>query len=125
MKKYLRNILTSPPVKTMVDPKLKKELSMIFYIKRDGKIFYKDFIEGDEKNVRPPSIREIKKGCDSVKTRKVVLVHNHPSGVAEPSTEDLLATEVLMERLNKVGIRLVDHIIVCSEGYHSIMRNSG
>lgn len=41
----------------------------------------------------------------------VVLAHNHPSGVAEPSEADLLATQRLRDAFAGVDILLMDHII--------------
>jgi DNA repair protein RadC len=42
----------------------------------------------------------------------VILVHNHPSGVAEPSRADELLTTRLREALNLVDIRILDHLVV-------------
>ena len=42
----------------------------------------------------------------------VILVHNHPSGVAEPSRADELLTTRLKEALTLVDIRLLDHLVV-------------
>jgi DNA repair protein RadC len=42
----------------------------------------------------------------------VILAHNHPSGVAEPSQADELITQRLKEALALVDIRLLDHLIV-------------
>jgi DNA repair protein RadC len=42
----------------------------------------------------------------------VILAHNHPSGVAEPSQADELITHRLREALALVEIRLLDHLIV-------------
>jgi DNA repair protein RadC len=42
----------------------------------------------------------------------VILAHNHPSGVAEPSQADELITLRLREALALVEIRLLDHVIV-------------
>jgi len=42
----------------------------------------------------------------------VIFAHNHPSGVAEPSTADKRITERLTEALTLVDIRVLDHIIV-------------
>lgn len=41
----------------------------------------------------------------------VVLAHNHPSGVAEPSAADIQTTQMLQNALHAVDIRLMDHII--------------
>ncbi|WP_018946661.1 DNA repair protein RadC [Thioalkalivibrio sp. AKL17] len=42
----------------------------------------------------------------------VILAHNHPSGVAEPSRSDALITRRLSEALSLIDVRLVDHLII-------------
>jgi DNA repair protein RadC len=42
----------------------------------------------------------------------VILVHNHPSGVGEPSQADEIITTRLRDALALVDIRAVDHLIV-------------
>jgi DNA repair protein RadC len=49
----------------------------------------------------------------------VILVHNHPSGGLEPSQDDGKFTEDAQRALRTVGVRLVDHVIVGSEGSFS------
>jgi DNA repair protein RadC len=44
----------------------------------------------------------------------VLLAHNHPSGVTEPSQADLRITERLRDALSLVDIRVLDHLIVGS-----------
>lgn len=46
----------------------------------------------------------------------LILVHNHPSGVAEPSHADRAITERLKKALDLVDIRVLDHLIV-GDGY--------
>jgi len=46
----------------------------------------------------------------------IILVHNHPSGVAEPSQADELITRRLREALALVDIRVLDHCIVADNG---------
>ena len=46
-------------------------------------------------------------------------VHNHPSGVAEPSTADELITQRLRDALQLVDIRVIDHLVVSSGGVTS------
>lgn len=50
----------------------------------------------------------------------VVLVHNHPSGTLEPSTQDIGITRQLVEAGSILGIRVLDHIIVTKKGYVSL-----
>ena len=42
----------------------------------------------------------------------VILAHNHPSGVAEPSRADELLTRTLRDALTLIDARVLDHFIV-------------
>ena len=50
----------------------------------------------------------------------VILVHNHPSGSRIASTADINTTREIADLLEKVDVRLADHIIVCGETGHSL-----
>lgn len=54
----------------------------------------------------------------------IIVAHNHPSGDANPSDSDVLATERLVRAGKILGIEVLDHIIVTAEGFKS-MRESG
>jgi DNA repair protein RadC len=56
--------------------------------------------------------REVLKLALSRNAAAVILVHNHPSGVAEPSPSDRQITVRLKEALALVDIRVVDHLVV-------------
>lgn len=43
---------------------------------------------------------------------RMILVHNHPSGVAEPSAPDIRLTERLKDLLAEIDVRVLDHMIV-------------
>lgn len=48
-----------------------------------------------------------------------VLVHNHPSGDPLPSSEDRTVTERLKRAAELLGLVLVDHVVLGSDGYYS------
>jgi DNA repair protein RadC len=50
----------------------------------------------------------------------VVLMHNHPSGNATPSDQDIKITGQIKQALNLFDIKLVDHIILTLESYTSM-----
>ncbi|WP_436714853.1 DNA repair protein RadC [Roseiconus lacunae] len=54
----------------------------------------------------------------------VILVHNHPSGDSTPSREDHQVTHRLTEAGKLLGITVLDHIVVASEGSISIRESS-
>ena len=70
------------------------------------------------------SIRQILQAALSLNATIVVLAHNHPSGIALPSDEDLSATRYLADFLKRTGILLYDHAIWADDDMVS-MRESG
>jgi len=53
----------------------------------------------------------------------VVLVHNHPSQDCQPSNQDKEITKRLSEVGELVGIKVLDHVIVCRDSYYSFVDN--
>jgi DNA repair protein RadC len=60
--------------------------------------------------------REVVRQALARNAAAVILAHNHPSGVAEPSQADELITRRLREALALVDIRVIDHCIVADNG---------
>jgi DNA repair protein RadC len=56
--------------------------------------------------------REVVKYALSVNAAALILAHNHPSGVAEPSVQDQALTRTLAEALALVDVKVLDHFIV-------------
>ncbi len=56
--------------------------------------------------------REVVKHALRHNAAAVILAHNHPSGVAEPSRADELLTKALKDALALVDVRVLDHLIV-------------
>ena len=52
----------------------------------------------------------------------IILVHNHPSGDAQPSEEDIHFTQELVKGGRLLDLGVLDHIIIASGGYCSIRR---
>ena len=50
----------------------------------------------------------------------VVLAHNHPSGVTEPSRADEMLTQTLKSALSLVDVRVLDHVVVCAHSWRSM-----
>lgn len=51
----------------------------------------------------------------------IILVHNHPSGVPDPSPEDLEITRRLRQSGEIIGIRVLDHVIIGAESHFSFV----
>ena len=63
----------------------------------------------------------VKRALELLSTQ-IILVHNHPSGAAEPSTADKTLTKKVKEAAALFDIALLDHIIISSEGNFSFRR---
>lgn len=50
---------------------------------------------------------------------KIILSHNHPSGSLKPSPEDIKLTRKITEAGKLLEIKVLDHLIVTTEGYYS------
>lgn len=50
---------------------------------------------------------------------QIVVAHNHPYGIAHPSTEDLYLTQQLKQACKLLEIHLIDHFIISPESYFS------
>lgn len=64
--------------------------------------------------------REVFKAAVSESAQAIVLVHNHPSGVPEPSPEDIAVTERLCEAGRILGIEVLDHVVLGGQGFVSL-----
>ena len=69
------------------------------------------------------SVRKVVETALGVNSSSVVLAHNHPSGLAIPSAEDVLTTRQLAMALQAVDVQLVDHIIVADGDYVSMAQS--
>lgn len=63
----------------------------------------------DSATVHP---REIVKSCLELNCAAVILAHNHPSGVAEPSAADAAITRRIVDAAALVDVRVLDHLVV-------------
>ena len=60
----------------------------------------------------------IKRAIELLATQ-IVLVHNHPSGSAEPSRQDRELTERVAEAAKLFDMRLLDHVIISAGAHYS------
>lgn len=78
--------------------------------------------EGSVNSANVP-IRRIVETALGLNATSVVLAHNHPSGIALPSGEDVLTTHRVAAALSTVDIVLVDHIVVADDDYVSMVQS--
>ncbi len=86
---------------------------VLFLDNRHRVIEFEELFRGsiDGASVHP---REVVRRCLAHNAAAVILAHNHPSGVAEPSAADRAITQRLRESLDLIDVRLLDHFVIGS-----------
>jgi DNA repair protein RadC len=102
VRRFLRSQLASLPHEVF---------ACLFLDNQHRVIAFEELFRGtlDSASVYP---REVLKRALAHNAAALILTHNHPSGVAEPSQADLHLTRRLRESLALVDIRVLDHLVV-------------
>ena len=74
-------------------------------------------------NTASISVRKVVETALAANATTVVLAHNHPSGIAVPSNEDIQTTQRIAAALSAVEIHLADHIVVAEGDYVSMVQS--
>lgn len=74
-------------------------------------------------NAAEVTVRKVVEVALAVNATTVILAHNHPSGIAVPSVEDIVTTRRMGFALDAVGIPLEDHIVVADRDYVSLVQS--
>ena len=82
----------------------------------------KEMGEGSVNSAGVP-IRRIVETALGANATSVILAHNHPSGFALPSGEDVQTTKRVAMALDAVEIQLVDHIVVADDDFVSLAQS--
>ena len=69
------------------------------------------------------SVRKVVETAIRANATTVVLAHNHPSGIAVPSDEDVQTTRRIAAALRSVEVHLADHIVVADGDYVSMAQS--
>lgn len=85
--------------------------AVMFLDTRHQLICYREMFNGtiDGASVYP---REVVKAALQHNAAAIIIAHNHPSGVPDPSTADEKITQRLKDACNLLEIRLLDHVII-------------
>ncbi|OZA04919.1 MAG: hypothetical protein B7X95_08440 [Methylophilaceae bacterium 17-44-8] len=112
----LRDVLSSPKqVRDYLMLKLgalSREVFMVIMVDAQNRVLAQEILfEGTltQTSVYP---REVVKRALHYNAASVILAHNHPSGIAEPSKADETLTQSLKQALALVDVRVLDHFIV-------------
>jgi DNA repair protein RadC len=98
----------------------RKEHFCTLYLDTRNRLIKKETISIGTLNASLVHPREVFHPAVECLAASVILVHNHPSGDAEPSREDLLLTKRLVAAGEIMGIDVLDHVIVARRSFVSL-----
>jgi len=109
---------------TFASPQVAREFLAVKLADREHEVFVLVMLDAQHRLLGAPEMfrgtidaasvypREVVKEVLAHNAAAVILAHNHPSGVAEPSAADRALTERLKQALALVDVRVLDHLIV-------------
>lgn len=102
-------------IQNLVQTKEHEVFGVIFMDNQHKIIAEEEMFRGtiDAASVYP---REVVKRSLDLNAAALILYHNHPSGMPEPSRNDRSLTERLVAALSLIEVRILDHIVAGSEG---------
>jgi len=115
----------------ITSPNDTREFLMLELALLEHEVFYTIFLDNQHKilaaeacfqgTVDGASVypREIVKRALALNACAVILAHNHPSGLAEPSQADQSITQKLKEALALIDVRVLDHFVIGGTEYFS------
>jgi DNA repair protein RadC len=97
-----------------------KELLVVFWLDATNTIMGLEVVSEGILTSNLAHPREVFRGAIVATAASIILAHNHPSGNSEPSKEDIAITTQLIQAGDIIGIPVLDHIILCGEGFTSL-----
>ena len=108
---YIRN---ADDVASLLAPyftsQVEGEAVAVVHVDAESRVLGTTFSEGGMDEAELP-VRDILSAALRFGAASIIVAHNHPSGDASPSEQDLGATRRLADASRSAGIRLVDHLI--------------
>lgn len=96
----------------------------VIYLNNSNKVIYKNQLSKGGITGTVVDTRIVFKMALEHNATGIILAHNHPSGVLQPSEADVQITKKLKLAGENLDIRVLDHIIVTETGYYSFADNS-
>lgn len=92
----------------------------VFYLDAAGQLLVDHVHQSGGPHSVGADVRALLKDAVLLDAHQMILVHNHPSGDATPSGEDLVLTVQLQKASDAVGVYLYDHLILGRDGLVSL-----
>ncbi|MGN7471069.1 RadC family protein [Brevibacillus sp. SAFN-007a] len=120
------SIQTPKDVFDFLEPELRyqtKEHFICLFLNTKNRLICKETVSIGSLNAAIVHPREVFRAAIKRCSASLICAHNHPSGDATPSTEDLILTKRLREAGEIIGIEVLDHVIIGGNRFYSLKEN--
>ena len=100
-----------------------EELVYVLCLDQSGRVIHPALLRRGTVNEVSIYPREVVEMVIRYHAHAVMLTHNHPSGTAQPSQEDIDVTARIAGALEAIGVLLLDHVILSDEDVYSMKRD--
>ncbi|MYM52953.1 RadC family protein [Pseudomonas aeruginosa] len=109
-------------IRLSLGPEFNEHFAMLFLDSAHRILCFKRLFQGtiDSAAVYPRVIVQQALACNAA---SAIAVHNHPSGIVEPSQADRILTSKIKDALSLIDVRLLDHFVVGSSEIFSFAEN--
>lgn len=101
----------------------REECVMVVFLTGEGLFIAEDIHVGTRQSTCELPLRRTVRRAFDLDARRLVLVHNHPSGDPTPSVEDVRSTRKFRQVMSALEFALDDHFIVARSGIFSMSDN--
>ena len=98
---------------------LEHEEFWVLFLNRANKLLAKERLSVGGQDSTVIDKRIVLRKAIEKKASGLILVHNHPSGSARPSPEDIRQTRDIGKVLSSCDLQLIDHVVIAGNGYYS------
>ncbi|PTX57789.1 DNA repair protein RadC [Litoreibacter ponti] len=102
---------------------MEREQFRVLFLDRRNRLMADEALQTGTVDHVPVYPREVVKRALELNACALILVHNHPSGYASPSEDDLTMTETVQRGAEALGLVLHDHLIIGHDGSYSLRAN--
>ena len=96
-----------------------RESFFVFHLNNNHEIISFETVSIGTINQTLVHARDVFRAAIAISASAIIIGHNHPSGTAVPSREDIRVTKNLVEAGEILGIPVVDHLVVTRGGFYS------
>ncbi len=96
-----------------------RESFFVFHLNNNHEIISFETVSIGTINQTLVHARDVFRAAIAISASAIIIGHNHPSGRAQPSREDIQVTKNLVEAGEILGIPVVDHLVVTARGFYS------